>query len=232
MDKPLVHAQSLTKSFGKNTAINNISFNIPRQSIYAFVGPNGAGKSTTLKILSGIIRPDSGQILFDGEPFTRKHLKRIGALIEQPAIYPNLSAYDNCKVAGLLRDIPLEEIGRCLEIVGLDKTGKKRAGAFSVGMKQRLGIAMALMGNPEFLILDEPTSGLDPQGVNTFHALIKNYVSDGGTAIISSHNLENIGALANRCLIVNNGATVYEGEMKDKNLETLYWDHMTQEQGW
>ena len=167
----MLQTQNLCKYFRKQKAVNNVSLNIEKGQIYGLLGPNGAGKSTTLKMLTGMMKPTAGKIYFDGKPWNRKDLSKIGALIENPPIYENLSARENLKVRQLLLGIDENRIDEVLQLVSLANTGKKKAGQFSLGMKQRLGIAMALLGEPELLILDEPTNGLDPIGIEELREL-------------------------------------------------------------
>ncbi|MCD0110561.1 ATP-binding cassette domain-containing protein, partial [Streptococcus agalactiae] len=153
------------------------------------LGPNGAGKSTTLKMITGMIHKTSGQICFEGHEWSREDLSDIGALIEMPALYENLSARENLKARTLLLGLPDSRIDEVLEIVSLKDTGKKKSGQFSLGMKQRLGIAIALLNNPKLLILDEPTNGLDPLGIQELRDLIRSFPEKGITVILSSHIL-------------------------------------------
>ena len=161
----MLQTTELCKSFKNQKAVNKVSLNIEKGTIYGLLGPNGAGKSTTLKMLTGMLKPTAGEIYFDGKPWDRRCLSEIGALIENPPIYENLSARDNLKVRSLLLGTDEKRIDDVLKMVSLTNTGKKKSGQFSMGMKQRLGIAMALLGNPKLLILDEPTNGLDPIGI-------------------------------------------------------------------
>ena len=151
----MLQTTDLCKSFKKQKVVNHVSLNIEKGKVYGLLGPNGAGKSTTLKMLTGILKPTAGEIYFGGKPWNRECLSRIGALIENPPVYGNLSARENLKVRSLLLGVDEKRIEEVLQMVSLTDTGKKRAGQFSLGMKQRLGIAMALLGKPELLILDE-----------------------------------------------------------------------------
>lgn len=228
----LLQTQDLCKSFSKQTAVERVSLHIERGTVYGLLGPNGAGKSTILKMLTGIYKPSSGSIWFDGKPWSRESLSQIGALIEQPPIYENLSAYENLKLRALLLDVADERIKEVLELVGLANTGKKKAGAFSLGMKERLGIAMALLANPRLLILDEPTNGLDPMGIESLRDLITSLAGDGMTIILSSHILSEVQLLANWIGILNGGALVYEGPLKkEQNLEALFTTVMKAKRG-
>lgn len=187
------------------------------------LGPNGAGKSTTLKMLTGMMKPTAGKIYFDGKLLDRKDLSKIGALIENPPIYENLSARENLKVRQLLLGTDENRIDEVLQIVSLTNTGKKKAGQFSLGMKQRLGIAMALLGEPELLILDEPTNGLDPIGIEELRELIRSFPEQGITVILSSHILSEVQLLADKVGIISGGILGYEGALKQgDNLEDLF----------
>ena len=205
MNQNILETKRLTKSFGNHHAVNHISLAVPKHCVYGLLGPNGAGKSTLLKMMTGILRPTDGQILFDGHTWTRKDLGDIGALIETPPVYENLSAWENLKVRGLMLGIPDERIQEVLELVDLTDTGKKKAGAFSMGMKQRLGIGIALLANPRLLILDEPTNGLDPIGIQELRQMLRNFPEEGITVIVSSHILSEIAKTADHIGIIVNG---------------------------
>jgi ABC transporter. len=172
MSNLILETRNLKKYYGKYLAVDNVSLQIPRSSVYGLLGPNGAGKSTTLKMLTGLIKPSGGEIIVFDEPWQRKHLRRIGSLIESPALYGNLTAVENLLVHTKLMGIPKEKIYDVLKVVDLQNTGKKLVSQFSMGMKQRLGIAIALLDDPELLILDEPTNGLDPVGIQELRELI------------------------------------------------------------
>ncbi|MBR6402490.1 MAG: lantibiotic protection ABC transporter ATP-binding protein [Eubacterium sp.] len=221
----MLKTDNLTKRFKKQTAVNGVSLNIPKGQVYGLLGPNGAGKSTTLKMITGILKPTDGDIDFDGKPWNRDALADIGALIENPPIYENLSARENLKVRALLLGVGDERIDEVLKTVSLENTGKKRAGQFSLGMKQRLGIAMALLGSPKLLILDEPTNGLDPIGIEELRELIRSFPKQGITVILSSHILSEVQLIADHVGIISDGVLGYEGPL-DQNidLETLFMD--------
>lgn len=161
----ILETNTLTKVFKEQTAVDACSLHVPAGAVYGLLGPNGAGKSTLLKMVCGMLRPMSGDIVFAGRPWTRADLNSIGALIEMPPLYDNLTARENLRVRTTLLGVPKSSIDEVLATVGLAGTGSKRAGQFSLGMKQRLGIALALVGNPRLLILDEPTNSLDPVGI-------------------------------------------------------------------
>lgn len=223
MDKFILETKNLTKTFGKQKAVDNISLKIKENSIYGLLGPNGAGKSTTLKMIKGMIHKTSGQIFFEGHEWSRDDLSYIGALIEMPALYENLSARENLKVRTLLLGLPDFRIDEVLEIVSLKDTGKKKSGQFSLGMKQRLGIAIALLNNPKLLILDEPTNGLDPLGIQELRGLIRSFPEKGITVILSSHILAEVEQTADHIGIINNGKLQYQNIINhDDNLEELF----------
>jgi len=220
----LLQTKNLTKYFKNQKVINNVSLNIRESTIYGLLGLNGAGKSTVLKMIIGMINPTNGKILFQDRDIKQSDLLKIGAMIETPAIYGNLTAYENLKIHTLLLSIDEKKINEVLEIVGISKTGKKLASKFSLGMKQRLGIAIALINNPKLLILDEPTNGLDPMGIIEFRNLIKLLTKQGVTVIISSHILSEISQIADDIGIINNGTLAYEKEnnINENNLEHIF----------
>lgn len=221
----IIKTTNLSKTFGKQKAVNSVSMNIQRNSIYGLLGPNGAGKSTTLKMISGILKPTAGAIEFDGHLWERTDLNNIGALIETPPIYGNLTAYENLKVRATLLGLDSNRIDEVLEIVRLTNTGKKLAGQFSMGMKQRLGIAIALLNNPRLLILDEPTNGLDPVGIEELRNLIRSFPSNGITVILSSHILSEVQQIADYIGIIAGGILEYENELhSDEDLEQLFME--------
>ena len=225
MDKLILETKNLTKTFGKQKAVDNISLKIKENSIYGLLGPNGAGKSTTLKMITGMIHKTSGEIFFEGHQWGRDDLSDIGALIEMPALYENLSARENLKVRTLLLGLPDSRIDEVLEIVSLKDTGKKKSGQFSLGMKQRLGIAIALLNNPKLLILDEPTNGLDPLGIQELRDLIRSFPEKGITVILSSHILAEVEQTADHIGIINNGKLQYQNIINhNDNLEELFMD--------
>lgn len=221
----LLETKNLTKQFKKHKANDKINIQVKTGSIYGLLGPNGAGKSTLLKMVTGMSQPTSGEIYFGGNLMTRKDLAYVGALIENAPIYENLTAGENLKVRTLLYGLPDSRIEEVLEIVGLQSTGKKPAGKFSLGMKQRLGIAIALLNNPRLLILDEPTNGLDPIAINEFRDLVKKFKSQGMTLIVSSHILSEIEHVADEIGIIYDGKLVYQDELKEnQNLENLFME--------
>lgn len=225
MENLILETQNLCKEFGSQKAVDNIFLQIKRNSIYGLLGPNGAGKSTILKMLVGLLHPTSGSILFDNEQWKRSSLSQIGALIEAPALYGNLTARENLLVHTKLLGIPDTRINEVLEIVDLKDTGKKRASQFSLGMKQRLGIAIALLNNPKLLILDEPTNGLDPFGIQELRELISSFPSKGITVVLSSHILTEVAQVVDEIGIISKGKLLYQGvPNSQENLEQFFTD--------
>ena len=218
--KKILSIRNLNKSFGDFKAVNNMNLHVNQGDIYGFLGPNGAGKSTTLRMVLGLIKPDSGEILINGESNSgsnRNFLSSIGALIEKPDFYKNLSAYDNLKI--LFKMSRLKDTNRISEVLKeVDLWDKKnqKVGGFSQGMKQRLGIAQTLMHQPSLIILDEPSNGLDPQGQSDMRSLILRINQEMGiTIVISSHILSEIEKISNRMVVINNGEKIVEGDVQE-----------------
>lgn len=226
----ILETEKLCKIYKKQKANDNISISVKENSIYGLLGPNGAGKSTFLKMITGMLRPTSGEILFYGKKFKRTDLAYVGSLIESAPIYENLTARQNLKVRTLMYGLSDKRINEVLKIVNLTNTGKKKAGHFSMGMKQRLGIAIALLNDPKLLILDEPTNGLDPIGINDLRNLIRSFPKQGISVIISSHILSEIEQTADHIGIIVNGKLMYQEEIsKQENLEALFMDIVRKE---
>ncbi|MCA5964616.1 lantibiotic protection ABC transporter ATP-binding protein [Blautia sp. RD014234] len=223
MKNLILETENLSKQYGEQMAVRNVSLQIERGSIYGLLGPNGAGKSTTLKMLVGLLRPTGGRIILDGRPWQRESLSKIGSLIESPALYGNLTAEENLLVHTRLLKIPKTKIAEVLETVNLKNTGKKRVSQFSMGMKQRLGIAAALLNDPELLILDEPTNGLDPFGIQELRELIVSFSEKGMTVILSSHILSEVSQVADTIGIISGGKLLFQGMPdSDENLENFF----------
>ena len=206
----IIKTDKLTKKYGKKAAVNAVSLHVKKGEIYGLIGQNGAGKTTLMRLLLGLTTANSGEIdlfsgadLFDGR-------QKIGALIEAPALYKNETAYENMRRFAILAPTSDEEIGRLLNLVGLGYTGNKKVKQFSLGMRQRLGIAVALLGNPDVLILDEPINGLDPSGIKEIRNIILDLNAKGVTFLISSHLLDELGKIATTFGIMNNGILVEE----------------------
>lgn len=223
MKNLILETENLSKQYGEQMAVRNVSLQIERGSIYGLLGPNGAGKSTSLKMLVGLLRPTGGRIILDGRPWQRESLSKIGSLIESPALYGNLTAEENLLVHTRLLKIPKTKITEVLETVNLKNTGKKRVSQFSMGMKQRLGIAAALLNDPELLILDEPTNGLDPFGIQELRELIISFSEKGMTVILSSHILSEVAQVADTIGIISGGKLLFQGMPdSDENLENFF----------
>lgn len=198
-----IEVKNICKSYKDKTVLDNISCVFESGKIYGLLGINGAGKSTLMKILYGMNTQYQGQVLYDGKESIAS--KEIGALIERPAIYDNLSAKDNLRTKALLYNIGTKEIEKVVKTIGLEDAGKKRASKFSLGMKQRLGIGMAILTNPKFLILDEPTNGLDPEGIEHLLEMIRELKAKGMTILLSSHQLHEVQEIADGILILHDG---------------------------
>lgn len=224
MSNMILTTEKLTKVYQSQEAVSDLSLAIPENTVYGLLGPNGAGKSTTLKMIAGIVRPTSGSITYRGNPWKREDLAEIGALIENPPLYGNLTAYENLRVRTLSLGLSEKRIDEVLGIVGLTDTGKKKAKQFSMGMKQRLGIALALLGSPKLLILDEPTNGLDPLGIQSLRELIRSFPAQGITVIFSSHILSEVESTVDEIGIIVNGQLGYQGDLPESSeaLESLF----------
>ncbi|HGK7737199.1 lantibiotic protection ABC transporter ATP-binding protein, partial [Streptococcus pyogenes] len=197
--------------------------NIPKGKVYALIGPNGAGKSTIMKILTGLVSKTSGSIIFEGREWSRRDLRKIGSIIEEPPLYKNLSAYDNMKVVTTMLGVSESTILPLLNKVGLGDIDKRPVKQFSLGMKQRLGIAISLINSPKLLILDEPTNGLDPIGIQELREIIESFKSEGMTIMISSHILSEVEHLADFIGFIYEGKIVLEKEYDgSENLEELF----------
>ena len=225
----LLETRDLTRRFGRGAqaqdAVRDVSVHLRRGAVYGLLGPNGAGKSTLLKMVCGMLRPTSGQILFDGMPWRREDLYRIGSLIEEAPLYPNLTARENLRVRTTLLGLPERHVDEVLEVVGLADTGSKRSGRFSMGMKQRLGIACALLARPELLVLDEPTNGLDPLGIEELRELVRGLAARGVTVLVSSHILSEVQQMADAVGIIYGGRLAYEAPLVEgQDLEALFMD--------
>lgn len=225
MDKNIMVVKNLSKEFKGQKVLQGVTMAIPENCVYGLLGHNGAGKSTLLKTMTGLIRPTRGEIIFQGHKWSREDLTEIGALIETPPVYENLTAWENLKVRALLLGVKDERIQEVLKLTDIADTGKKRVGAFSLGMKQRLGIALALLHNPKLLILDEPINGLDPLGIQELRELIRSFPQRGITVIISSHILGEIQQTADYIGIISEGKLGFEGKVEEQeDLEALFME--------
>ena len=225
MEDILLETRNLSKKYGRQEVIKELSLKVRKNQIYGLLGPNGAGKSTTLKMLVGLLKPTDGEIFFDGNLWNRDDLGKIGALIETPALYGNLTARENLLVHTKLLGISKDKIDEVLETVQLSNTGKKRVSQFSLGMKQRLGISIALLNDPKLLILDEPTNGLDPFGIQELRSLISSFPKQGITVILSSHILSEVAQVVDEIGIIHRGQLLFQGiPDQTKDLETFFTD--------
>ena len=217
----IIEVKDLSKQFKELKAVDNLNLNVYRGDVFGFLGPNGAGKSTTIRMLLSLIRPNQGTIKIFGKSLTEHRidiLKNIGAIVEKPDFYRNLSAFKNLEILGRIsgKEISKKRIMEMLEIVGLEKRAQSKVKTYSHGMKQRLGIAQALLHDPELIILDEPTTGLDPQGMKEIRDLILKLSKDENkTIFLSSHILYEVELVANRMIIINKGMTKVEGYVQD-----------------
>lgn len=216
----ILKIENLSKSYDKNLVLKNINLDIEEGSIFGLIGPNGAGKSTLMKSILGLVKKDSGSISLYGKEINAKNQKEtnknLGSLIENPSFYDHLTAYDNLDLICDMKNIKKDNIDKVLKDVGLFTSKNKKARDFSLGMKQRLGIAIALIGNPKFLILDEPINGLDPYGIEEMRDLFKNIVKNSNTSIlISSHILDEIEKISTHIGILKNGTLTYTGSLRD-----------------
>ena len=215
----IITTERLTKKYKNFTSVNNLSLHVRRGSIYGFLGPNGAGKSTTMKMLLGLTAPTRGSFTVDGKQFPRDRLailRETGSFIEAPSFYPNLTGRENLEVIRRILGLRKNTVEDALELVGLSEFGDRLAKKYSLGMKQRLGLAGALLGRPPILILDEPTNGLDPSGIHEIRGLVKSLPDlYDCTVLISSHMLSEIELMAEDIGILNHGRLLFEGSLDD-----------------
>lgn len=214
----IISTSHLSKKYGSVLRVSDLDLRVPEGCIYGFLGPNGAGKSTTLKMILGLVRPTAGDIAVFGEPMMRRNrlaiLKQVGSLIESPSYYGHLSGEENLRIVKTMRGVPEKNIREVLEIVRLTDAKDKRAAHYSLGMKQRLGLAAALLGYPRLLILDEPTNGLDPAGIQEMRELIKELPQRFGmTVVVSSHLLAEIDQMADHVGIIREGELVFQDSL-------------------
>lgn len=214
----IVQTENLSKRFGKELAVSGLDLKIRKGEIYGFLGPNGAGKTTTIRMLLGLMKPTSGKIKIFQKDVTKDRieiLSKIGSLVENPSYYPHLTAYENLEALRKVLGVPKARIDEVLAIVRLTEAANKKVKGFSLGMKQRLGIAASLLHNPELLILDEPTNGLDPSGIIEIRNLIKRLPSEYGmTVVISSHLLSEIDQMATTVGIVSKGKMIFQDSIE------------------
>lgn len=214
----ILRLNNLTKKFGPITAVNNLSFAIEKGNVYGILGPNGSGKSTTLGIVLNVVNKTSGDFQwFDGTQSTHQALKKVGAIIERPNFYPYMTAAQNLKLVCKIKDVSPAKIEEKLELVGLLDRKDSKFRTFSLGMKQRLAIASALLNDPEILILDEPTNGLDPQGIHQIREIITKIASGGTTILLASHLLDEVEKVCTHVVIIRKGEKLYSGPVDQMN---------------
>lgn len=218
MNEYIVETHGLTKKFKSKIVVRNVDLHIKKGEIYGFLGPNGAGKTTTIRMLLGLSKPTKGSIHLFGKDMTKERLlvlKRVGSLVESPSYYGHLTAYENLETLRILLDAPKSRIDKVLSIVRLSDEATRPVKDFSLGMKQRLGIAAALLNNPELLILDEPTNGLDPSGILEIRELMKSLSKEHGiTILVSSHLLSEVDQIATQVGILSKGEMIFQGSME------------------
>ena len=219
MNQNVIETKMLTKKHGSQYRVRDLELWVPQNCVYGFLGPNGAGKSTTIKLLLGLLRPTSGEIYFFGQKMNEKNrlsiLRNTGSLIESPRFYGHLTGLENLQIVAKLKKVSASEIEKVLHTVRLYDQRNKQVKQYSLGMKQRLGIAMALLGNPKVLFLDEPTNGLDPAGIQEIRELIRNLpITHQMTVIVSSHLLNEVEQMADMVGIIHHGSLIYQGTME------------------
>lgn len=214
--EPILTINHLTKKFGYLTAVKDLSFTINKGNVYGILGPNGSGKSTTLGIVLNVVNKTTGEFQwFNGNLSTHEALKKVGAIIERPNFYPYMTAYENLKLVCKIKEVDYSKIQEKLELVDLWDRKDHKFRTYSLGMKQRLAIASALLNDPEILILDEPTNGLDPQGIHKIRSLIKKIASDGTTILLASHLLDEVEKVCSHVVVLRKGEKLYSGPVDE-----------------
>jgi ABC-2 type transport system ATP-binding protein len=225
----VIECRSLVKRYGEVVAVDGINFTLERGTVTGFLGPNGAGKTTTLRLLLGLAAPTAGQALVFGRGYRDldEPIRRVGAVLESTDYHPSRSGRDHLRMLALAAGIPLARVEEVLEVVGLGKAAGRRVRTYSLGMRQRLGVAAALLGDPELLILDEPANGLDPAGVRWLRTFLQGLAAQGRTVLVSSHLLAEVAQTVDQVLIIDRGRLLAHGTLAeltngDKTLEDLY----------
>lgn len=213
----MITTTALTKSYQTTPVVRDVSLRCEPGTITGFLGANGAGKSTTLKMIVGLVRPDSGTAAIDGRPFVElpNPTRVVGTLLDASAMHPGRSGRATLRIAALMAGVHISRVERLLDLVGLADAAEKRVGTYSLGMRQRLGIAQALVGEPQALILDEPANGLDPEGIAWMRTLLRDFADHGGTVLLSSHLLHEVQATADHLVVISGGAVVTAGRLDD-----------------
>jgi ABC-2 type transport system ATP-binding protein len=231
----MIEATHLTKRYGPKVAVDDVSFSVPPGVVTGFLGPNGAGKTTTLRMLLGLVTPDGGTATINGHPYRElpEPLHQVGAVLEAASFHPGRTARAHLRIQALAADVDPSRIEDVLDLVGLANAAGRRIGGFSLGMRQRLGLATALLADPEVLILDEPANGLDPEGIRWLRGLLREFAAEGGTAVVSSHMLAEVAQTIDSVVIINHGRLVAQGPVaeftaKGDDLEEVFFQ-LTQE---
>jgi ABC-2 type transport system ATP-binding protein len=213
----MIEVQGLTKRYGGREAVSNLSFTVPRGRVTGFVGPNGAGKSTTMRMIIGLAAPDAGEALVDGHRYGELHapLRQVGALLEATALHPGRRAHDHLLWLAESNDLPKSRVAEVLDLTGLSQVAERRTGGFSLGMRQRLGIAAALLGDPPALILDEPVNGLDPEGVRWIRELLRTLAAEGRAVLVSSHLMSELEDTADHVVVIGRGKLIADAPVAD-----------------
>ncbi|MFE1337437.1 MULTISPECIES: ATP-binding cassette domain-containing protein [unclassified Streptomyces] len=213
----MIEAQQLTKRYGEKTAVDGLDFTVKPGTVTGFLGPNGAGKSTTMRMIVGLDAPSTGSVTVNGRRYARHEapLQEVGALLEAKSIHPGRSAHNHLRALALTHGIPRRRVEEVVELAGLGSVAKKRAGAFSLGMGQRLGIAAALLGDPQTVMLDEPVNGLDPEGVLWIRNLLTSLAAEGRTVFVSSHLMSEVAQVADHLIVVGRGRLLADTTVRD-----------------
>ncbi|WP_299007315.1 ABC transporter ATP-binding protein [uncultured Tenacibaculum sp.] len=227
----ILSIQNLDKKYGKVHAVNNLSFDIQKGNVYGILGPNGSGKSTTLGIILNVVNKTSGSFSwFDGKLSTHEALKKVGAIIERPNFYPYMSAVQNLQLICKIKGVSYDKIEEKLKIVNLYERRNSKFRTYSLGMKQRLAIASALLNDPEILILDEPTNGLDPQGIHEIRQIIKEIAQNGTTILLASHLLDEVEKVCSHVVVIRNGVKLYSGRVDEMTASNGFFELQAEDQ--
>ena len=227
--KTILTLTNLTKHYGRVKAVDGLSFTIEKGNVYGILGPNGSGKSTTLGMVLNVINPTNGDFYwFDGNDTTHNALKKVGAIIEHPNFYPYMTAAQNLSLVCKIKNVPISKVEEKLEIVGLLDRKDSKFSTYSLGMKQRLAIASALLNDPEILILDEPTNGLDPQGIHQIREIIKKIAVGGTTILLASHLLDEVEKVCSHVVILRKGEKLYSGRVDEMIASHGFFELKTQ----
>jgi ABC-2 type transport system ATP-binding protein len=222
MTQPVIVVRDLVKTYGGNAVVDGLSFEVRRGSVTAFLGPNGAGKTTTIRALLGLVHPDSGQTTVFGQRFTQlaDPMTRVGVLIDGSGFHPLRTARNHLRMLAAAARIPTARVDQVLDIVELSADADRKVGGFSLGMRQRLGLATALLGDPDLLILDEPANGLDPAGIRWLRSFLESFAASGRTVLVSSHVLSEVALFADDVVVINHGRLVQQTAVHDLTVGT------------